>query len=132
MKLFKLRSIAFSYSEQVGLYCSDKGETLHIHNFHIHFRLHSHQKWLTVYSNPGLCTLSCAAFVDYQIRDTVASFPIGTKYARSEIWYRIWKTLNFYKLYITLPVYPIVKKYDCFDLQLYQFNLNFSFSDRMA
>ena len=46
-------------------------------------------------------TLSCAAFVEYQIRDTVASFPISTKYARSEIWYRIWKTLNFYKLLST-------------------------------
>ena len=94
MKLFKLGTIALNYSEHVNLYCSGKGETLHIHNLHVH------QKWLTVYLDLGLCTLSCAAFVEYQIRNTVASFPIGTKYAQSEIWYRIWKTLNFYKLWI--------------------------------
>ena len=85
MKLFKLRMIAFSYGEHIDLYCSEKGETLDIHNLHIHFRLHSHQKWLRMCSNPGLCTLSCAVFVEYQIRDTIASFPVGTKYARSEI-----------------------------------------------
>ena len=44
MKLFKLRTIAFSYSQYVDLYCSDKGETLHIHSLHVHFRLYSHQK----------------------------------------------------------------------------------------
>ena len=42
-KLFKLRTIAFSYSDYVDLYCSGKGETLHIQNLHVHFRLHSHQ-----------------------------------------------------------------------------------------
>ena len=79
-------------------YCSDKGETLHIHNLHVHFGLHSHRKWLTMYLNHGLCILSCAAFVKYQIRDTIASFPTGTTYARADILYQIWKTLNFYKL----------------------------------
>ena len=100
MKLFKLRTIAFSYSDYVDLYCLDKGETLHIHNPHVHFRLHRQESLKVINSvfKPWLCTLSCAAFVEYQIRDTVASFPIGTKYAQSEIWYRIWKTLNFYKL----------------------------------
>ena len=79
MKLFKLHTIACSYSEHVDLYCSDKGETLHIHNLPVHFPLYSHQKWLTVYLDLGLCTLSCAAFCEYQIRDTVASLPIDTK-----------------------------------------------------
>ena len=46
-----------------------------------------------------------------QIRDTVALFPIGTKYARSEIWYRIGKTLNLYKLKNNLPLLFGIKHY---------------------
>ena len=40
MKLFKLRTIAFSYREHVDLYCSDKGDDiiLHVHNLHVHFQ----------------------------------------------------------------------------------------------
>ena len=35
----KLRATAFSYSEHVDLYCSDKGDNiiLHVHNPHVRF-----------------------------------------------------------------------------------------------
>ena len=66
MKLFKLRTIAFSYSEHVDLYCSDKGENiiLHIRSLNVHFRLYSHQK---LYLDLGLRTLSCSAFAEHKL-----------------------------------------------------------------
>ena len=115
MKLFKLRTIAFSYIEHVDLYCSDKGETLHIHNLPCSLLITQSPKvinsvfksWLVYFE---LCCVRRIPDKD-QIRDTLASFPIGTKYARSEIWYRIWKTLNFYKLKNNLPLLFGIKRY---------------------
>ena len=45
---------------------SAKGIIIHVHNFQVHFRLCSHQTWLTVYLDLSLCTLNCIAFVEYR------------------------------------------------------------------
>ena len=91
--------MAFSYSGHVNLYCSDKGENiLHVHNLQVHFRLYSHKNEIDSVFRSWLVYLKLFCVRRIQIRDTVALFRIDTKCARSEIWYQIWKTLNFNKL----------------------------------